>query len=240
MNSVMPRIQNPVLVFDVIETIFSLEALAQALRAEGLPEHAKDLFFAHLLRDAFATSATGTYVPFVDLARGTLQVLLANYGVVNQKAAADPIIDRILPVFGRLDAHPDVKEALTLAKDKGFQVLFFTNGSERNTQALIARNSLELLVDHVVSIDAFGQWKPAKTAYQNAVQHIGSTPEQCAMIAAHAWDTAGAQNAGMVTGWISRQDSVFHPAMKAPFCQSDNLVTLVDEVSDQLLTGIQR
>src|SRR5690606_33641161 len=142
-------------------------------------------------------------------------------------------------MFGQLDAHPDVKEALTLAKDKGLQVLFFTNGSERNTRALIARNDLELLVDHVVSIDAFGQWKPAKTAYQRAIQRISHNPEQCAMIAAHAWDTSGAQNAGMVTGWISRQDRVIHPAMKAPFFQSDNLVTLVDEVSDQL-TRIQR
>lgn len=231
--------QKPVLVFDVIETVFSMEALRVAFQSEGLPGHTKDLFFAQLLRDAFATSATGTYVPFIELARGTLQVLLANFGVVNRETSSD-LADRILPAFGQLDSHPDVKEALALAQDKGFDVLFFTNGSERNTQALISRNGLESLVDHVVSIDAFRQWKPARTAYQSAARSVGREPGQCAMIAAHAWDTSGAQNAGMLTGWVCRQDRVFHPAMKAPACQSDNLVTLVDELSDRLLLALSK
>lgn len=220
----------PVLVFDVIETIFSLDGVTRALQSEALPAHAKDLFFAQLLRDAFATSATGQYVPFVDMARGTLRVLLTNLGVPSPESAAD----RILPVFGQLEAHPDVQEALTLARDKGFEVLFFTNGSKRNTQALVENNGLGDWVDHIFSIDTCRQWKPKESAYRAAVKSVGSEPACCAMIAAHAWDTAGAMNAGMLAGWVRRQDAVFHPAMTEPTCRSGHLVELVDELSERL------
>lgn len=229
----MMNSKNSVLVFDVIETVFSLDLLSQAFQSLGLPEHTKDLFFAQLLRDAFAVSATDTYVPFIDMARGTLEVVLTNSGVSSTASA----IDRILPVFGQLQAHPDVREALALAKDKGITVVFFTNGSKNNTEALITGNSLKELVDHVVSIDSIGQWKPKKAVYQEAIQSVGGETGRSAMIAAHAWDTNGAMNAGMLAGWVRRQDSVFHPAMSAPAFQSDNLVDLVDKVSDRLLAG---
>ena len=225
--------EKPVIVFDVIETIFSLDALSRSFQSLGLPEHAKDLFFAQLLRDAFAVSATGTYVPFIDMARGTLEVVLANFGV----SPAAPAISQVLPVFGQLDAHSDVHEALALAKDKKLEVVFFTNGSKSNTEGLITRNALDDLVDHVVSIDSMSQWKPKSEAYQGALQAVGGKPGNSAMIAAHAWDTNGAMNAGMLAGWIRRQDSVFHPAMSAPAFESDNLVTLVGKVSDRLLAN---
>lgn len=224
------QLKKPVIVFDVIETIFSLDALSRSLQAEGMPSHIKDVFFAQLLRDAFATSATGAYVPFVDMARGTLNVLLSNQGVPSPESA----IERILPVFGQLEAHRDVAEALALAKARGFDTLFFTNGSKRNTEALVEKNGLGEWVDHIYSIDACRQWKPKKSAYQSAVRSVGGELAACAMIAAHAWDTGGAMNAGMLAGWIRRQDSAFHPAMAQPTCMSGNLVELVDELSDRL------
>lgn len=222
--------KKPVLVFDVIETIFSLEALSGAFKVEGLPSHTKDVFFGQLLRDAFATSTTGTYVPFVEMARDTLEVLLTNLGVPSPEAVAG----RILPVFGQLEAHPDVHEALALARSRGMGVLFFTNGSTANTQALVERNGLTDHVDHIFSIESCRQWKPKESAYRAAVERVGSEPGHCAMIAAHAWDTAGAMNAGMLAGWVRRQDRRFHPAMTKPTCTSDSLVELVDSLSDRL------
>ncbi|WP_336367733.1 haloacid dehalogenase type II [Marinobacter sp. C2H3] len=217
----------PVLVFDVIETIFSLDALSRSFVSEGLSAHTKDVFFAQLLRDAFATSATGAYVPFVEMARGTLQVLLTNAGVSSPESATD----RILPVFSQLEAHPDVKEALALAKDRGFDVLFFTNGSKHNTDALVENNGLGDWVDHIFSIDDCQEWKPKEGAYRSAVESIGREPADCAMIAAHAWDTSGAMNAGMLAGWVRRQDQTFHPAMTKPPHMSNNLVELVSALA---------
>jgi len=224
----------PVLFFDVIETIFSLEALASAFQSEGLPAHAKDLFFAQLLRDAFAVSAINAYVPFLEMAQGTLQVFLKNFQTGYAAEPASHVIERILPAFGRLDAHPDVEEALSLAKKRGLKVVFFTNGSEKNTAALIDRNDLGSLVDQVISVDSFSQWKPGKDAYLEAIREAGGEPGHCAMIAAHAWDNNGASNVGLLTGWIGRQDGAFHPAMATPTFQSDNLITLVRKMSDRL------
>lgn len=42
--------KKPVIVFDVIETVFSLKGLSSTLQSLGLPEHTKDLYFAELKR----------------------------------------------------------------------------------------------------------------------------------------------------------------------------------------------
>lgn len=122
-------------------------------------------------------------------------------------------------------------------KEKGVRVVFFTNGSKSNTEGLINKNALNNLINHVVSIDSMGQWKPKKAVYQEAIQSAGSEIARSAMIDAHAWDTNGAMNAGMPAGWIRRQESLFHPAMSAPDFESDSLLELVDKVSEPLLSS---
>ena len=68
----MPRHAVPkVLAFDVIETLAPLDPVAAALDAEKFPPHAMLLFFARLLRDAFALEAAATFRPFLLLRRST-------------------------------------------------------------------------------------------------------------------------------------------------------------------------
>lgn len=44
-----------------------LLVLSARLQAAGLPESALRLFFAQMLRDAFALEASGIYKPFADM-----------------------------------------------------------------------------------------------------------------------------------------------------------------------------
>lgn len=54
---------------------------------------------------------------------------------------------------------------------------------------------------------------------------------QMALVAVHGWDIMGAHRAGLTTGWASRLEGHFPPAMGAPDVSGANLV----EVANGLL-----
>ena len=81
--------------FDVIETVFSLAPVRDALAPLGV---GVDLYFARLLRDGFALAAAGDYRPFRDVARSALTAMTTD------ASAADH--DTVIAAFGELPAHP--------------------------------------------------------------------------------------------------------------------------------------
>ena len=94
-----------VVAFDVVETLFSLEPMRARLRSLELPDDALKLWFARLLRNAFALDASGTFKPFDEVARATLEVMLAEH-----RLTADPsALSQALAGFGELPAHADVR-----------------------------------------------------------------------------------------------------------------------------------
>lgn len=87
------------MVFDVVETQFSLDAVAAALERAGVGAGLLDLFFARMLRDAFALASVDEYRPFRELAGSALTVVAPSL---------DPDdIDTVLGAFGDLGIHPD-------------------------------------------------------------------------------------------------------------------------------------
>ncbi len=57
------KLRPDVVAFDVLETLFSLEPMRAKLIGLGLPAEALELWFARLLRNAFALDASGTFKP---------------------------------------------------------------------------------------------------------------------------------------------------------------------------------
>lgn len=231
-----PRTTDDRIVFlDVVETVFSLSPLEEKMTTLNLPEGTGRLFFAQLLRDAFALSSSGVFHPFPDIARGTLAVLLQSLG----QEADETTLKDLLGAFSELPAHTDVKPALEALKSSDCQAVLLTNGSRANTQKLVRDNALEHLVDDIVSVDGFRIWKPQTALYQQAVLKYSCAPQNALLIAAHAWDIHGALRAGLHGIWIQRQESLYHPLMGSPDHQVTSLVDAVD-LAVQQLRGARR
>jgi 2-haloacid dehalogenase len=212
-----------VVAFDVVETLFALEPLRGRLRALGLPGEALAIWFARLLRNAFALDAAGTYKPFGEVARGTLEALLAEF-----QCPADALaIDQTLSGFGDLPVHDDVAPAFQLLRDNGVRIIALTNGSADITRGLFQRARLARWIERVVSIDEVHRWKPSREVYLHAAKVVGVAPNELALVAAHAWDVHGASRAGLVTGWVSRLEKHFLPMMNPPDATGDTLVEVI-------------
>jgi 2-haloalkanoic acid dehalogenase type II len=209
---------------DIVETVFALEPLSGRLRTAGLPESALRLFFAQMLRDAFALEASGAYKPFKEVAAGSLAVLMANHGVPADKAS----IQSVLAGFAELPPHPDVGQALERLRSAGIRIIALTNGGAENTQKLLDRANLASFVEKTISIDEVRRWKPNREVYLHAARGISVEPGRLVLVAAHAWDVHGAKQAGLCGAWVRRQDKAYHSAMQPPDVQGDSLLEVAD------------
>jgi 2-haloacid dehalogenase len=224
----MPRVASSgvatrplVIAFDVIETLFPLEPLRRRFIGAGQPGHLLELWFSTLLRDAFALVATGGYRPFGDIAADALR-----------STADSPITDQqvhdVLAGFAELDPYPDVDPAMRTARDAGVRVITLTNGSANTTAGLLRRASLDRYIEASLSVDDIRRWKPAPEIYLHAAHTCRVPPGRVALVAAHAWDTHGAQQAGLLTGWVARTANPYPSIFTAPAITGSTLREVVD------------
>lgn len=212
-----------VIALDVIETLFPLEPVRQRLVAAGQPGHVLDVWFSRLLRDSFAIVASGGYQPFADVAKSSLRSTVGG-------ALDDDAVGAVLAGFAELDPHPDVAPAVRLAHDAGVRLVTLTNGSAQNTSRLLARAGVEDAIEQVLSVDDIKRWKPAPDVYLHAAASTGVRPDQVALVAAHAWDTHGAHEAGLTTGWVSRLEDDYPPIFATPDVIGSDLIDVVTQL----------
>lgn len=212
--------------FDAVETLFSLESLRPRIEAAGLPGHALETWFAQMLRDAFALCAIDIYKPFREIAEAALDAMMKAQGIEGR----DTKIETILSGFTELDAEPDVLPTMQRLKRDGVPVAIVTNGSEKVTRALVARNGLSDFVGQVISVDEPGRWKPAAQVYHHAAARIDVAPERLALVAAHGWDVQGARSAGLITGYVARSGQPRSAVMAPADAEGETLIQVVDRL----------
>jgi 2-haloacid dehalogenase len=194
--------------FDVIGTLFTLEKPRDALRELGAPAHALEIWFAESLRDFFALSHSGGYAPLRDvlsasLAR-TLEAVELDHG--------DASIQQVMSTMRELDPAEGAGASIQALTQARFRIVALTNGSEELTRALLESADLYANFDALLSCDEIKVSKPHPAVYEMARRR---EPGELWMVAAHAWDIAGAARAGLKTAWISAKERVY-PATFAP------------------------
>jgi 2-haloacid dehalogenase len=144
----------------------------------------------------------------------------------------DETVQTILAGFAALDPHPDVKPAIDLAREAGVRMVTLTNGSAQNTTALLRRAGIDGDIEQVLSVDDVQRWKPAAEIYRHAANSVQLPPERVTLIAAHAWDTHGAHQAGLTTGWVARLEDEFPAIYAPPDVTGQDLVEVVSGLLD--------
>jgi 2-haloacid dehalogenase len=214
-----------VVLFDVIERLFDIQPLEEKLMAAGLPGRSLQVWFARVLRDAFALEIAGEYKSFAEVASATLAALMREHQVEpNRSAIADTVQS-----FAELSAHSDVEPAFQQLADADIRVAALTNGSAETTKKMFRNAKLDQFIERYISIDEVKHWKPAHEVYLYAARALDVNPEQIALISGHDWDVHGAKCAGFVTGFLQRK-AAFSKAMGAPDVSASDLQQLADEL----------
>ena len=210
------------LVLDVNETLFSLESLDALFANWGVPD-GRELWFARTLRNGFALTGAGTYRTFPDVA-GSALISLA------PERLGDEQVRELFDAFGQLTPHPEVADALARARSAGMDMVTLSVGNASNVERLFQRAGMADLVTRHLYCEDIQRWKPSPEPYLHACRALETDPAATWMVAAHAWDLAGARGVGMRTAWLSRLEGEFDGNFGAPDVSGRDVGEVIDRL----------
>ena len=221
-----------VLFFDVNETLLDMEPLKVSIDNVLFEKNSSKLWFTTLLQYSLVLTVSGKYEPFIDIGAAVLTMLARNRHIVLSTEDAKEALQPMLT----LATHQDVFDGLTRLKDAGFRISALTNSSTAACKVQMDNAQLTDLFECQLSVDSVGKYKPHAEVYRWACSEMNVLEENCMLVAAHAWDVAGAAWAGMQTAFIERVgNQPFHLALPPDIIASD-----LHDLYDQLIYPVAK
>jgi 2-haloacid dehalogenase len=205
--------QPSVLVFDVNETLIDFESMTPLFeRVFGDPRAMRE-WLGHLIMYSMTATLSGLYVDYFTLGQGLLKMVADIHAVTVTEDDAALIKEGMLT----MPAHPDVTKGLSMLQDKGFRLITLTNSPPNpGGQSPLEHAGLGNHFERQFSIEACRAYKPSAHVYHYVSQELGVAPSACMMVAAHVWDTVGAQSAGFSSALITRPGNAPLPVPGLP------------------------
>jgi 2-haloacid dehalogenase len=222
-----------VLVFDVNETLIDIESMAPLFGELFGDEKVLREWFGQLVMYSMTATLAGYYVDFFTLGQGVLRMLAD----VHRVDLTDDDLARLQTHMRTMPAHPDAIDGLTALRDNGFRLATLTNSPHRpGVQTPLDNAGLADLFERQLSVESARAFKPSPLVYRHACQELGVRPADCMMVAAHVWDTVGAQAVGMHAALITRPGNSPLPVDGLP--HPDLVVSDLRQLAEQLIAGL--
>lgn len=202
-----------VLLFDVNETLVDIYWIAPLFEELFGDERVLREWFGQLITYSMTATLAEHYVDFFTLGQGVLHML----GSIHEAEITDNHLFQLGELMRTMPAHPDVVDGLTALRDNGFRLATLTNSPRRPGVPTVLENAgLAGYFEQQLSVDACHAFKPAPVVYRYACQVLDVAPTDCMMVAAHAWDTLGAQAIGFSSALITRPSNAPLPVDALP------------------------
>lgn len=193
-------------VFDAYGTLFDVSAAARAAAREPGGKRLANLWPGlaedwrrKQLEYSWLRAVTGAHADFRQVTADGLDWAMEAAGL------ADPALrDRLMALYDRLEAYPEVPAMLAALKATGFTTAILSNGSPPMLASAVASASIGPQLDATLSVESAGIFKPSARVYDLVGQHFGCTSAEVLFVSANGWDAACAQGYGFTTAWVNR------------------------------------
>lgn len=189
-------------VFDAYGTLFDYASAASGC-ADALGD--KGAALTRLWRDkqmeyAWLRAVQGRHADFRQVTGEALDFVLETLAI------DDPgLRQRLMSLYERLDPFPEVPDALRRIKAAGLKIAILSNGTPEMLHSAVASAGIAALLDHVLSVEAVGVYKPHSKVYQLAVDRLGLPKETIAFVSSNGWDAYAASAFGFRVVWCNRR-----------------------------------
>ena len=188
-------------VFDAYGTLFDFASAAAACR-DVLGEKAATL--TALWRDkqlqyTWLRGLQGRHADFWQVTSDALDFSMESLGIADPSLRA-----RLLNLYRTLQCFPEVPQVLKDLKQAGFVTAILSNGAPAMLADAIKGAGLGGLLDHVLSVEQVGVFKPHPSVYRLAVDTLGLAAAEIAFQSSNAWDAHAASAFGMRVVWCNR------------------------------------
>ena len=189
-------------VFDAYGTLFDVNSPVQKLATE-LGEKAADLtklWRQKQLEYTWLRSLMGTHADFWHVTGDALDFSLEALHIDDQG-----LRDELMTLYLKLDAYPDVVEALKAVGAKSKRTAILSNGSPSMLDCAVRASGLDKFIDMVLSVEDVGIYKPSRRVYRHAMQklQIQDAPSIC-FVSANSWDAQAAAQFGFQVVRLAR------------------------------------
>jgi 2-haloacid dehalogenase len=215
-----------VCVFDVNETLLDLGALDRHFERVFGDARVRRAWFLQLLQSALVATVTDTYSDFGTIGGAALKMVAEREGL----DLSDEDKQKILGGMRELPPHPEVAESLERLRDAGLRLATLTNSAQQVAEAQMANSGLRGYFEKILSADAVRRLKPAPEPYRMAAESLGVEVGEVRLVAAHAWDVAGALRAGCAAAFVARPGMVLDPLVERPDIVGADLREVADSI----------
>ena len=193
------------IVFDAYGTLFDINAAARRAAQDDprlaslWPRLAED-WRRKQLEYTWLRSLTGAYADFRTVTAEALDWALAAQGLADTDLPA-----RLLSLYDRLDAFPEVPATLQALQRRGLRPVILSNGTPGMLAQATQAAGLTGTFDAILSVHPLRIYKPHASVYALVEAATGARPQSVLFVSSNGWDIAGAARFGFATAWVNRQ-----------------------------------
>ena len=194
-------------VFDAYGTLFDVTAAARLAAAEpgaevlvGIWAELADKWRRKQLEYSWLRAIMGMHADFAEVTADALDWSMEAHGL----GAEHALRARLLSLYERLSAYPEVPNVLAALRNKGAKLAILSNGSPEMLAAAVDSAGITGALDAVISVEEVQIFKPAEVVYSLVEKHLNVAPPQVLFISSNGWDVAGASRFGFQTAWVNR------------------------------------
>ena len=193
--------------FDAYGTLFDVAAAARQAAGEPGNERLSESWQAvaanwraKQLSYTWLRAVAGAHADFWQVTCDALDWAMEAEGL----SGDDGLRRRLLDLYWRLSAYPEVRSVLSELKQAGHPVAILSNGTPEMLSAAVSASDLAESIDVVLSVEQVGVFKPHPSVYRLATAHFGCEPSDLLFVSSNGWDAAAAAGFGFRSVWVNR------------------------------------
>ena len=139
-----------VCIFDAYGTLFDVNAACRGLSIE-VGEKWEELATLWRLRQVEYTwlrNSMNEYIDFWKITENALEYAMEVLNIENKI-----LKNKLLDLYLKLEAYPEVENILTKLKERGFKTGILSNGSDKMLKSAVKNAQIENLLDEVLSVE---------------------------------------------------------------------------------------
>lgn len=188
-------------IYDAYGTLFDVNSAASQARDE-LGERWQplaELWRAKQLQYTWLRSLMGRHADFWQVTGEAL-----DFAMTSLKVGDSGLRDRLMALYLRLEAFPEVKDTLTRLRSGGMKLAILSNGEPRMLAAAANNSGIADLLDAIISVEEVRVFKPHPSVYRLPADRFKLAPGEMCFLSANGWDAHAAKANGLRVLWCNR------------------------------------
>lgn len=210
-------------VFDAYGTLFDVTSAAR--QVEGMTgdkwERLAEIWRTKQLQYTWLRSLMGRHADFWQITGEALEFAMDSVDLHDT-----PLRDRLMELYLRLNAYPEVVEVLARLNTQGIKCAVLSNGSPMMLSAAVVNAGVANFLDHVLSVEEVQVFKPHPSVYQLALNRLCLKPEEICFVSSNGWDAFAGRAFGFQVIWCNRLNQPPERIPELPDCQIRSLTEL--------------